>query len=180
MRRFRHPGRILDRFRVTRRRAAPVLGLALFAVTALLLAFMAGPYVTLWRLDRAVRSYESSALADLVDLDAVRGEIKKRLNKDADSTIGELSDPFIRWLQEGIHVTGGDAVDRLVTLSWVRARLLDHTAADGGNGFMGQITYAFFDAPDGFAVRIGPATDTPVHLFLSRSDFSWRISAVYY
>jgi hypothetical protein len=64
----------------------------------------------------------------------------------------------------------------LVTLSWVRERL---AGPDDGGG-LGQISYAFFDAPDGFRVRIGPASGDPANLRLVRSGLRWRISAVYY
>ena len=70
---------------------------------ALLLAYLLWPYAVLWRLDAAVRSANPEDLAALVDLGAVRGEIKRKLNKDADSTIDRLSDRFIGWLQEGIQ-----------------------------------------------------------------------------
>lgn len=159
------------------RRAMRVLGVALLMAIAL---FLAWPYFTLWRLDQAVRDGDTAALAESVDLDAVRGELKKKLNKDADSTIGDLSDPFIRWLQEGIQTLGSDALDRLVTLSWVRARLLDHGAGDADEGFLGQVTYAFFDAPDAFVARIGVATDTPVHVRLTLHGPDWRVTALYY
>jgi hypothetical protein len=144
---------------------------------AALLLYVAWPYVTLWRLDRAVLSDDPSALADLVDLEAVRGEIKKRLNKEADSTLGDLSDAFIRWLEAGIQTAGSGAVDRLVTLDWVRERLLSRGA---GDGLLGEISYAFFDAPDGFHVIIGSAGEDPVRVRLELRDFAWRISALYY
>jgi hypothetical protein len=152
----------------------------LMAVAALLPAYLAWPYTTLWGLDRAVRSSDADAFADLVDLEAVRGEIKKKLNKDSDSAIGDLSDAFIQWLEEGIALTGSDAVDRLVTLAWVRGRLLRHSGDDSGDGFLGQVTYAFFDAPDGFVARVGPAAGDPIHLRLTLSRLRWRVSAVYY
>lgn len=162
------------------RRAVRVLRVALLVATALLLIFLAWPYVALWRLDQAVRDDDSVALAELVDLDAVRGEIKKKLNKDANSTIGDPSDPFIRWLQDGIQTLGSDALDWLVTLRWVRARLHDRSPGDGSEGFLGQVTYAFFDAPDAFVVRIGQATDTPVYVRLTLRGLRWRVTAVYY
>jgi hypothetical protein len=154
-------------------------GLVLVVASALLLSYLAWPYAVLWRIDQAARSGDMVALANLVNLASVRAEIKKKLNKDADSTIGELSNSFIRWLEEGIAVMGSQAVDRLVTLSWVRTRLLSH-GTDSGEGFWGQIDYAFFDAPGGFIARIGPASDTPVLLRLSLRGLEWRISAVYY
>lgn len=162
------------------RRAMRALGVALLVAIALLLLFLAWPYFTLWRLDQAVREEDTAALAELVDLDAIRGEIKKKLNKDADSSIGDLSDPFILWMQDGIQTLGSDAPDRLMTLSWVRARLLDRSAGDADGGFLGQVAYAFFDAPDAFVARIGVAADTPVHVRLTLRGTNWRVTALYY
>jgi len=162
-----------------RPRRAGALGLVLVVAIAVLLSYLAWPYAVLWRIDQAARSGDMVALADLVDVASVREEIKKKLNKDADSTIGVLSDAFIRWLEGGIEVMGSQAVDRLVSLSWVRTLLLSH-GTGSGEGFFGQISYAFFDAPDGFIARIGPASDSPVQLRLSFRGLEWRISAVYY
>jgi hypothetical protein len=180
MKPFTDRDRILDEPREKRRPIAPLLGLVLLLGMVFLLAFLAWPYVTLWQIDRAARSDDVAALSELVDLDAIRGEIKKKLNKETDSAIGDLSDSFIRWLQEGIQTLGSDAVERLVPLHWVRERLFVYNLGDGGEGFLGQITYAFYDAPDGFAVRIGPTADTPTRLRLTLDDLRWRISAVYY
>jgi hypothetical protein len=163
----------------TQSRAARALRLALLCALALLLAYLVSPYAALWRLDRAVRDHDPAALAARVHLQAVRSEIKKKLNKDTDSTIGTLSDPFIQWLEEGIRATGSDAVDRLVTLDWVVQRLLAH-ADDARDGFLGEISYAFFDAPDGFRVRIGSEPENQVHLRLQLSGRHWRLSALYY
>lgn len=160
------------------RKTVRVLGVALLAMAVPLVFYLAWPYVSLLRLDQALRNNDMAALAELVDLDAVRGEIKKKLNKDADSAIGDMSDPFIRWLQRGIQTLGSGALDQLVILPWVRARLLDH--GNGDEGFLGQVSYAFFDALDGFVVRIGPAASTPVHLRLTLRGTQWRVSAVYY
>ena len=162
-----------------RPRRLRVLGLAVaLFLGALFLLFLAWPYATLWQIDKAVRDRNMAELASLVDLESVRMEIKKKLNKNANSTIGDMSDPFIRWLEEGIADMGNQAVERLVTLSWVQGLLLERGTGD--KGFLGQVTYAFFNAPDGFTVRIGPASGTPVRLRLSLHDLDWRISAVYY
>lgn len=154
------------------------LGLGLI-VGGLLVLWLAWPYVTLWRVERAAYDGDMAVLADLIDMSSVRAEIKRKLNKDADSDIGELSDPFIRWLQEGIAAMGSQAVDRLVTLSWVRARLIEHIAGSN-EGLLGGGSYAFFDAPDGFIARIGLAADTPLLLHLRFRGLRWRVSAVYY
>ena len=67
-----------------------VLGLGLL-VGSLLVLWLAWPYVTLWRVERAALDGDMRVLADLIDMSSVRTEIKRKLNKDADSDIGELS-----------------------------------------------------------------------------------------
>jgi hypothetical protein len=176
---FSSRDRVLIGLPMTRRRKAGGLARVLVVASALILLYLAWPYVTLWRVEHALRSDDMAALNDLVDLESVRAEIKKKLNKDADSTIGELSDAFIRWLEEGIGVMGNQAVDRLVTIDWVRGRLLAYSS-DDGEGFLGQVTYAFFDAANGFIVRIGPASGDPVRLRFSLQGLKWRVSALYY
>ena len=161
-------------------RKTRIAGGILVVSCALLLLFLAWPYAVLWKIDQAVRAGDTESLADLVDLSSVRAQIKKKLNKDANSSIDEVSDAFIRWLAEGIGISGSQAVDLLVTVPWIRARLLDHSAGDGSNGFLGQVTYAFFDAPDSFVVRIGSADSTPVWLRLALHGLHWRICALYY
>jgi hypothetical protein len=177
MRPFRDRNRVLVGLPFRRPRKAGALGLAVVVATALLL-WLAWPYFTLWRIGQAARSGDMAALAELTDMESIRAEIKKKLNKDTDSDIGEPSDSFIRWLQQGIAVMGSQAVDRLVTLPWVRMRLIEHS--DDGEGFLRGITYAFFDAPNGFIVRIGSRSEAPVWLRLSFQGLRWRISAVYY
>jgi hypothetical protein len=147
--------------------------------TTILLAFLLWPYVVLWRVDQAASQADPAALAPFVDLPAVRSAIMRKLNKDADSAIGPLSDPFIRWLEAGIAADGSDAIEHLVTLDWVRGRLLANSAGHQ-DGFLSDVSYAFFDAPNGFRVRIGPATGYPTRVRLRLRDLHWRVTAVYY
>lgn len=167
-------------FASRRTRKVGVVAFLLGVASLLPLLFVAGPYVTLWRMDQAVGKGDMTALTDFVDLEDVRAEIKKKLNKEADSSIGELSDAFIRWLEEGIGEMGNQAVERLVTMAWVKERLLENSGGEVDRGFLGQISYAFFEAPDRFVVRLGAEGNTPVRLQLTRSGLHWRVSAVYY
>ncbi|MBS1202053.1 MAG: hypothetical protein H6R22_562 [Chromatiaceae bacterium] len=62
-----------------------------------LAAYLLWPYLTLWQLDRALIADDRETLAGLVDLSAVRGEIRDKLNKESESAIGTMSDGFIDW-----------------------------------------------------------------------------------
>ena len=139
----------------------------------------AWPYYGLWRLSQATASGDPQALAEWVDLAAVRADIIRRLNKDLAGPEVGISNEFIAWLQDGIRRLGKDAVDRLVTLDWVRQRLLAHSPEGARNGFLGQVTYAFFEGPARFLVRIGDLGEQPVHLRLRLEGSGWRLVALY-
>lgn len=147
---------------------------SLFALVALL----AWPYVSLWRLDRAVLSADPTALSTKVDLDRIRQAIKQKLNKDSDSTLGDFSDGFVQWLERGFRIEGQGAVDRIVTLDWVRDQLSAKSMP--GEGFLPQVTYAFFDDPTTFRVSLETEDQQPIHIRLQLIGVSWQVSALYH
>ncbi len=144
-----------------------------------LAAFVAWPYYHVWLLDQAVILNDRDELSGLVEMKSVRLQIKRRLNKEVDSTVGDVSNTFVDWLQDGIRRMGTEAVDRLVTLEWVREQLLSKTGPQDPPGFLDQISYAFFDGPTGFLVRIGELGEDPVHFRLSLHAGAWRLTAMY-
>lgn len=142
----------------------------------LLLAYLAWPYVTLWRLDRALTRGHPEALAPLVDLEAVREAIRHRLNKDSESAIGPVSDDFIDWLEQGIRRNGAQAIEQQVTLEWVGERL--RSQAPPGEGLLGTLSRAFFDDPLHFSLRLGAPAGSPVHVRLAFQGTGWRVTAL--
>lgn len=150
--------------------------------------YLVSPYITLWRLNLTSVHGPTSALSSIVDLEAVRDQIQRRLNKDRTSAIGEVSDAFIDWVQQVIRRDDGEALRRAVTLGWVRQILLTH--AEGNDGFWPAIHYAFYDSPLEFRVQIGSQSaidedrqetkPLPVHLRFERTWLGWRVIAVYY
>lgn len=170
---------------------APLRWLLLGLVVAGMLYFVS-PYITLWRLNFTSVHGPTSALSTLVDIEAVREQIQRRLNKDRRSVIGDVSDSFIDWVQLAIRRDDGEALRQAITLGWLRQLLLTH--AEDGNGFWPQISYAFYESPLAFRVQVGHRTAiaeptqgreqgraaVPVHLQLERTWLGWRVIAAYY
>ena len=136
------------------------------------------PYVNLWRLNEMILSEPPSALSRLVDIDSVRAQILRRLNKDEQSSIGMVSDPFIEWIEQGLRTAGNETLQQSVSLAWLHALLSRHVTGD--RGFLPAVGYAFFDPPDGFLVRIDSPDQAPVYLRMELGLLGWRIGAVYY
>lgn len=150
-------------------------------VFLVLLGFLAWPYYQVWQLDQAVALRDQAALARMVDLPEVRHQVKRRLNKDVSGAMEDMvSNAFVEWIQDGLRRMGGDAVERLVTLDWVRDQLLSKSPPPPPlTGFLDQISYAFFEAPNRFLIRIGELGDEPVHVRLSLQGGVWRVTGVY-
>lgn len=147
-------------------------------VVLALLLFLTAPYYQLVRLDRALARDDQDTLEQILDLPAMQEQIRRRINKDSNSRVGEVSNRFVEWLQDGIQRLGGNAVEQLVTTDWVREQLLAKVPA-GQSSFLSQVSQAFFDAPDRFLVRIGTPGQDPVQLRLSLQAGGWRVTTFY-
>ncbi|EXJ17220.1 DUF2939 domain-containing protein [Imhoffiella purpurea] len=177
MKRARHPALAAWR-RNWKRIERPVRRLALAAMTALPI-FAVWPYATLWQLDQALAAQDRETLSKLVDLEAVRDALGNRLNKEHPSDIGGLSDAFIDWLESGLRQTGSEQfLDRWVTLDWIAERL--SSKRHGDQGIRDALTYAFFEDPIDFRVRLGPRNADPLILRLRFQGLGWRIVMLYY
>ena len=153
-------------------------GRYLVPLSLVLLVYLTWPYVMLWRLDRALILDDQASLAQLVDLDAVRGAIRRQLNKEARGQAVPMSDNFITWLEEGIRRAGTAALEQEVTLQWVRTQMLAHSPPGAGLG--PALTRAFFDDPLHFSLHLGDDSQVPVRVRLRLTGTGWRLTELYY
>ncbi len=144
-----------------------------------ILAFLIWPYTAIYRLDQALAQHHRQTLTEMIDIESVRDQIKRKLNKNLNSSIGNVSNSFIDWLQDGIKKLGADAIDQMVNTDWVAAQLRSHNPNPNDGGFYKQLSYAFFDGPDQMLLRIGELDDNPVHVHLKLQGAEWRITAIY-
>ena len=146
-----------------------------------LLTYIAWPYVTILRLDRAVTSSDLVTLEQLVDLGAVQQEFKDRMEQGLQGVVGQEQTPMLDFIRGGISQLGGTAIEQMVTLDWVRAKLLSKSDPGPGNtpSFLTPISFAFFESFDRFLIRIGQLGADPVHVRLQLRDWDWHVVAVY-
>ena len=151
----------------------------LSVVFILLLAFLAWPYTTVYRLNQALESDDHRLIEELVDIDSIQQQIQRKMNKEMESAIGDVSNRFVEWLQNGIQRLGKDAIESLVTTEWVINQLRSHNPDVRRGGFIDHLSYAFFDGPNSLLLRIGELDDHPVHAHLTLLGTEWRITAIY-
>ncbi|QGU32122.1 DUF2939 domain-containing protein [Thermochromatium tepidum] len=152
---------------------------AAILILVLTLGYGLWPYGTLRRLEHAVLAGDQAKVAALVDLGAVRDEIARRLDKDRSSLIEAVSDSFIDWLEAGIRQHGVAALQRLVTLDWVREQFLLIPTLQGP-GIWASISEIFFSAPDDLRIRIERAPlASPLNLRLQLKGLAWQVTLMY-
>ncbi len=157
----------------------PLLTLLLIAA----LAYGAWPLYSIYRIDDALGSGDLEALEEMTDLEAVRAEFKRQWESAMQRTGGSPQPGgLVGWLQNNLNQLGGQAVDQVITMEWVREALRDAVirAADKPRPyFIGSIDFAFFESYNRFLIRLGDLGEDPTHLVLRVEDKIWRISGIY-
>jgi hypothetical protein len=151
-----------------------------------LIVFGVWPYYHLYRLDDALGKNDTNALAQLVDLDAIRANYKTRV----EATLGiqgqppaaaaDQSNPLV-WLQQNLQRMGDAALQQTITLDWVRESL-QQAATDATDKrpayFLAGVHFAFFESYDSFIVRLGELGRNAVHVRLRLEGTTWRITDI--
>ena len=157
--------------------ARPVLA----ALLVCAFGYVASPYVTLYRLNHAVRSGDAATLARLVDWSSVREGIKEDLcdvvadNPATTSRNGQLP-AFGASFARGI---AANAVDRTVTPERLASAANDGPALMPQGGAL-HVDWAFFDGPAGFTVALVTHGQTePIRLQLQLQDGGWLVTRVW-
>ena len=163
---------------------------ALGALAILGLAYVAAPYVCLWRVYRAIEGGDAATLARIVDWNAVRAGLKQDI---AEGIIGLPSPQAVASNSlpafGAVFVTGiaAHVVDQQVTpqnlVEALRgARPPGAVPATPGvtPGGIGSFERAFFTSPTRFVVRIRlpgeEPTDAPLRVELRLRGGTWKVT----
>jgi len=158
--------------------AKPILA----AILALGVGYVAYPYATLYRLDRAIHRGDATALQTLVDWPSVREGIKEDIcdsigndpaQKVSDGELPAFGASFVRGVT-------ANAVDQQVTPQ--RLAALAHSDVDraGPRGADTQVSKAFFTGPTDFEVSLRvPGQPGPIRLRMTLQDADWRVTRIW-
>ena len=145
-------------------------------VVLLFLTYLSWPYFYVYRIDRALAGGDRVTLAKLVDLHAVRNELRRSMEQGVTNTLGKEPGNVLGWIKDQVSGLGGQAIDELVDLQWVQATLKEAYPTET---FRAGIDHAFFESWDEFVIRLGELGDNPVHVRLSLTNGNWRITGIY-
>jgi hypothetical protein len=162
------------------------------AIVAILAAYVAMPYVTLWQLADALERGDPGKLAALIDWDSVRTGLKTDISEgivsgdfhttDAGPTTRLASSTLPPFGASFVSGIAGSVVDREVTpqhlAAMMRALAPDEKQTGFALPFMG-VQHAFFDGPSSFILTVRcpgqAADDQPLRVRLAIRDGEWKV-----
>ena len=148
-------------------------------------AYVAYPYMTLYRLGSAIQSADASTLESLVDWPAVREGIKEDVcdlgtEAPASTTTASLP-PFGASFVRGI---ASNSIDKSVTpqalLAAATTTVPANQPAREPKGADVHVSWAFFDSPTTFLVSLRARGQTdPIKLEMDLRNGAWRVQRVW-
>jgi hypothetical protein len=142
-------------------------------------AWLSYPYVTLYRLDIAVRRADAATLRSIVDWQAVREGLKEDicdrvLDEPANARPANELAPFGASFVRGIT---GNAIDRTVTPESVAS--MTRAASEPPRNAV-HLAWAFFDNPTEFSVQLRTdAAAEPIRVVMELRGMRWRVRRVW-
>jgi hypothetical protein len=145
-----------------------------------IMAYLGWPYYHVYQLNEAVGGNDKKALNELVDFVAVNDVYKKDLEWKAKNTVGA---PGNSWLPEALRekAQGAAAFFGELTAEAVEidaSEMLERFHKMDGSVWK-NLTFAFFESPTRFTVRLGKLGRNPIHIQMTLQDWYWRVTAVY-
>ncbi len=146
-------------------------------VFLIFIVFIGWPYVHVYHLNSAVNTNNQVVLATLVDIEAIQKNHKENLQQGLNSTVQETvgNNALSNIIAEGANALGNAAVNTLIDINWVQTQLNNKAQGD----FWAQTTYAFFESPSNFTVRLGELGQNPLLVEMTLQDWSWKITGIY-
>ncbi|WP_306438054.1 DUF2939 domain-containing protein [Candidatus Venteria ishoeyi] len=153
-----------------------------------LLAFTAAmvwPFSSIYRIGDALAANDVQTLNKLVDINSIRVRYKAMVDKQA-VALKNMAAPqsemgtFTRFLGNSVQGLNNMAVDRVVTIDWVREQL--RPPSNDENYYPSLLlntSFGFYESPVKFLVRMGELGESPVHYYMQLQDWEWRVTAIY-
>lgn len=153
-----------------------------YLLLLVLITYGLWPYYSLYRLDGALVRPDTTELATLVDLPAIRANYKRRLSAGVSGMLPATDPQSISgWIQQNVERLGDSALEQTITLDWVRETVRDAVTQVTGQSppyLIGAVDFAFFESHDRFLIRLGRLGENATHLRLSRIGTQWKITDI--
>ncbi len=151
-------------------------GLIFFAI----MGYLIWPYFHLYQLNNAIEKRDRAAFEELIDFDAVNKVYQENLKWKSEHIIepqgGSLLPESMREKAQEIASAIGNFAAETMELDTNR---IQEILRNNKGTVWKQTSFAFFESPTRFTIRIGKLGRDPVHVQMTLQDWYWRVTAIY-
>ena len=151
-----------------------------FLLVVGVLGYIAWPYYTVYRLDRALVENDEQELKKRIDLDAIRLQFKQKLDRQIEGVAEGYDNPILKFLRGGVKELGSTSMEA-IDYEWLREtiRTAQISRRARPHPLLGRFSFAFFESPGRFLIRAGELGENPVHLYMTFQPWQWRVTALF-
>jgi hypothetical protein len=141
--------------------------------------YVAWPYYHIYKLNNAVKNNDPAAVEKMVDFEQVNKVFQENMKWKADNMTETPVDMLPESLREQAKALVGALGNAAADASAVDAKwMLDRFHQMQGS-LQDQVTFAFFESPTRFIIRLGQLGRNPLHIEMTLQDWVWRVTAIY-
>jgi len=137
-----------------------------------IMAYLISPYYSLYEINNAIEKNDNATFEKWVDIEEVRQTHKENMEWKVNN-VGPQGGVLADTMRKGINAFGNVAADT-IDANWMLERLRKIKGP-----LWEELTFAFFESPTRFTVRLGQLGREPLHIQLTRQDWFWRVTAIY-
>jgi len=139
------------------------------------MAYVGSPYYHLYQLNNAVKNNDKAAFAQMIDIESVRKIHKDNIAWKTKQIVPqpEQGNIISEMARQGAKILGNATVDTMIDANSMLAFLRR------ASPLWDKVSYAFFESPTRFTIRIGELGRQPIVVQMSLQDWYWRITAIY-
>jgi len=146
-----------------------------FLIFLAIMAYIGSPYYHLYQMNSAVNNNNKAAFAEMIDIDSIRKIHKDNIAWKTQQIVPQQGQGNIisQMARQGAKILGNAAVDTMIDANSILASLRQ------ASPIWDQVSYAFFESPTRFTVRIGKLGRNPIFVQMTLQDWNWRITGIY-
>ncbi len=142
-------------------------------------AFIAWPYVHIYQLSTAITNNDQPALEKLIDFESVNKVYKQNIEWKVNNTVGGSSNLLPESMRGSAEALAGALGNLAAETTEINPKnLIEQLRIIDGSPWE-QMTFAFFESPNSFIIRLGQLGHNPIHIRMTMQDWYWRLTAIY-
>ncbi|HHB91708.1 MAG TPA: DUF2939 domain-containing protein [Thioploca sp.] len=144
-----------------------------------LAVFIAWPYVHIYQLSTAITNNDQPTMEKLIDFESINKVHKQNIEWKVNNTVGNNSSLLPESMRGSAEELAGVLGNLAAGTTEINIKSLIEKLRITKGSLWEQMTFAFFESPNSFIIRLGQLGRNPIHVRMTMQGWYWRVTAIY-